>query len=140
MSGPTAVRIDGGEPVLEPHQIAVGTWYDPGAFEVGLRVRCTCGSTLDLSDDHPPLTVADLIWLAIEHRQQLAAAAETLANAERFDRIRRGAPLPLPFVEPVLAQAAADLEQRVTAGVRRALERQIDRLAASGEAEKPDGP
>jgi hypothetical protein len=90
---PTAVRIDGGEPVLEAHHLAVV----PSVFEdevPALVVVCLCGARLPLEwhelspfrtpdDDGPEpwngnlrgLSVGDLIWLAIEHRKQLAQEA-----------------------------------------------------------------
>lgn len=80
MTTSAGVRIDGGEPVLEQHQLAV-TPGNVHSGDVHLEVVCTgCGAHLVVEWDQlipvngfdRGLTVADLIWLAIEHRQQLA--------------------------------------------------------------------
>lgn len=78
MTAPTAVRIDGGEPVLEQHQLAVV----PRAYDT--VIWCSgCGEHLRLKyaelpkhEGTPCITVGDLIWLATEHRGQLAAEPE----------------------------------------------------------------
>jgi hypothetical protein len=81
MTEPTAVRIDGGQPVHEHHQLAVFA-AEPGDMVV---ICVGCGAELDVDWEDQPivagtqrgLTVADLIWLAVEHRGQIATEEAT---------------------------------------------------------------